>query len=177
MRLAAGVGLWNAATNSYLLPGAVASATQPGGAGADLAPPAFFDVAFRFNAQEPLPGTPGATTATAPAWWRESAQAQALASGDISSFHAEVDFAKLKEKVTDEMPGQPTGVPQTGVFDRILASHYSDGQGADYATGGCHDGIGAVELNENEGAESTLAYLQALLALDAAGLQASLPAP
>jgi hypothetical protein len=30
-------------------------------------------------------------------------------------------------------------------------------------------------LNDNEGAESTLAFLQALLALDAAGLQASLP--
>ncbi|HEY6745135.1 MAG TPA: hypothetical protein VI357_05395, partial [Mycobacteriales bacterium] len=47
----------------------------------------------------------------------------------------------------------------------------------DYATGGCHDGIGDTALNDNEGAESTLAYLQALLALDAAGLQASLPAP
>ena len=35
------------------------------------------------------------------------------------------------------MPGQPTGVPLTGAFDRILASHFSDGQGADYATGGC----------------------------------------
>jgi glycosyltransferase involved in cell wall biosynthesis len=46
----------------------------------------------------------------------------------------------------------------------------------DYATGGCHDGLGATGLNDNEGAESTLAYLQALLALDAAGLQASLPA-
>src|SRR6201995_512032 len=51
VRLAAGVGLCNAATNSYLLPGAVASATQPGGAGVDPEPPAFFDVAFRFNAQ------------------------------------------------------------------------------------------------------------------------------
>ena len=30
-------------------------------------------------------------------------------------------------------------------------------------------------VNRNEGAESTLAYLQALLALDAAGLQATLP--
>jgi C-terminal binding-module, SLH-like, of glucodextranase len=137
VRLAAGVGLWNASSGSYLLPGAVASATQPGGAGADTAPPAFFDVAFRFNAQEPLPGTPGATTATSPAWWRESAQAQALASGDISAFHAEVDFAKLKAKTDDEMPNGPTGVPQSGVFDRILASHFADGQGADYATGGC----------------------------------------
>jgi hypothetical protein len=137
VRLAAGVGLWNSSAGSYLLPGAIASATQPGGAGADTAPPAFFDVAFRFNSQEPLPGTPGAATVTAPAWWRESAQAQALATGDISAFHAEVDFAKLAARTTDDMPGQPTGVPQTGAFDRILASHFSDGQGADYATGGC----------------------------------------
>jgi hypothetical protein len=45
----------------------------------------------------------------------------------------------------------------------------------DFATGGCHDGLGASAVNGNEGAESTLAYLQALLALDAAGLQATLP--
>ncbi|HEY4824489.1 MAG TPA: hypothetical protein VIH49_05515, partial [Solirubrobacteraceae bacterium] len=108
-----------------------------GGAGPSPAPPAFFDVAFRFNAQEPMPGTPGAQTETSPAYWRESAQAQALASGDISAFHADVDFAKLKAKSEDDMPGQPTGVPQSGAFDRILASHFSDGQGADYATGGC----------------------------------------
>lgn len=45
----------------------------------------------------------------------------------------------------------------------------------DFATGGCHDGLGESSVNRNEGAESTLAYLQALLALDAAGLQATLP--
>ncbi len=44
----------------------------------------------------------------------------------------------------------------------------------DFSTGGCHDGLGATAVNANEGAESTLAYLQALLALDAAGLQATL---
>jgi hypothetical protein len=137
VRLAAGVGLWNTATNSYLLPGAIASATQPGGAGANPTPPAFFDVAFRFNSQEPVPGTPGPSTTTAPAWWRESAQAQALASADISSFYAQVDFAKLAAKANDDMPGQATGVPQSGAFDRILASHFSDGQGANYASGGC----------------------------------------
>jgi hypothetical protein len=32
-------------------------------------------------------------------------------------------------------------------------------------------------VNQNEGAESTLAFFQALLALDGAGLQASLPSP
>ncbi len=45
----------------------------------------------------------------------------------------------------------------------------------DFATGGCHDGLGESSVNGNEGAESTLAYLQALLALDTAGLQATLP--
>jgi hypothetical protein len=137
VRLAAGVGLWNNATGSYLLPGAVASETQPGGAGPDPAPPAFFDVAYRFNSQEPQPGTSSPSTIANPAWWRESAQAQALTKGDISPFFAEVDFAKLHAKLNDDMPNGPTGVPQTGAFDRILASHFSDGQGADYATGGC----------------------------------------
>jgi hypothetical protein len=45
----------------------------------------------------------------------------------------------------------------------------------DFASGGCHDGLGTTEVNRNEGAESTLAYLQALLALEAAGLKATLP--
>jgi glycosyltransferase involved in cell wall biosynthesis len=45
----------------------------------------------------------------------------------------------------------------------------------DFSTGGCHDGLGSDALNENQGAESTLSFLQALLALDGAGLQSSLP--
>ena len=45
----------------------------------------------------------------------------------------------------------------------------------DFTTGGCHDGLGEHTVNLNEGAESTLAYLQALLVLDTAGLQATLP--
>lgn len=47
----------------------------------------------------------------------------------------------------------------------------------DFATGGCHDGLGVEALNDNEGAESTLAFMQAVLALDRAGLQAPLPRP
>jgi hypothetical protein len=137
VRLAAGVGLWDATAGHYLLPVAQRTATQPGGAGADPAPPAFFDVAFRFNSQEPMPGKPSPSTTADPAWWRESAQAQALAGGDISAFHAEVDFSKLRSRLNDDMAGGPTGIPQTGAFDRILASHFSPGQGADYATGGC----------------------------------------
>jgi pimeloyl-ACP methyl ester carboxylesterase len=55
-----------------------------------------------------------------------------------------VDFSKLAGKVNDDMPGQPTGVPQSGVLDRILASHFSEGQGADYATGGCGSSAGCI---------------------------------
>jgi len=44
------------------------------------------------------------------------------------------------------------------------------------ATGACHDGLSATEPNGNQGAESTLAYYQALLSLLRAGL-AALPHP
>jgi hypothetical protein len=42
----------------------------------------------------------------------------------------------------------------------------------DFATGGCSDGIGDEALNQNEGAESTLALHRAALILDAAGVRA-----
>jgi glycosyltransferase involved in cell wall biosynthesis len=42
----------------------------------------------------------------------------------------------------------------------------------DFATGGCSDGLGAEALNDNEGAESTLAFHQAALLLDGAGIRA-----
>ena len=35
----------------------------------------------------------------------------------------------------------------------------------DYATGGCRDGLEALGANENQGAESTLCWLMALLAI------------
>jgi hypothetical protein len=42
----------------------------------------------------------------------------------------------------------------------------------DFATGGCSDGLGSESLNDNEGAESTLAFHHAALLLDAAGVRA-----
>ncbi len=42
----------------------------------------------------------------------------------------------------------------------------------DFATGGCSDGLGSDSLNDNEGAESTLAFHRAALLLDAAGVRA-----
>jgi hypothetical protein len=43
----------------------------------------------------------------------------------------------------------------------------------DFATGGCSDGLGSETLNDNEGAESTLALHRAALMLDAAGIRAA----
>jgi hypothetical protein len=42
----------------------------------------------------------------------------------------------------------------------------------DFATGGCSDGLGVESLNDNQGAESTLAFHHAALVLDAAGVRA-----
>jgi hypothetical protein len=60
-------------------------------------------------------------------------------------------------------------------FEWFLGRNRLDTAVYDFATGGCHDGLGEAAVNVNEGAEATLAYLQALLVLDAAGLKATLP--
>ena len=60
-------------------------------------------------------------------------------------------------------------------FEWFLGRNCAGLAAYDFATGGCHDGLGPDGLNDNEGAESTLAYLQAWLAIEAAGLQASAP--
>ena len=45
----------------------------------------------------------------------------------------------------------------------------------DFATGGCSDGLGRDSLNDNQGAESTLAFHRAALLLDAAGVRGGIP--
>ena len=132
VRLAAGVGLWDGTNARYLLPQAIADASHPGGAGSAASPAAFFNLAFRYAEPMPDPGDP-AGTATGPVWWRDKGQGAALAAGDISALHADVDFAKLAAGVTDDMPGQPGGVPQVGPMDRMLASRFDVGQGADFS--------------------------------------------
>jgi dienelactone hydrolase len=127
VRLAAGVGLWNQAANRYLMPGASATASTPGGAGADPLAPAFFNVAFRGS--EPLPAISDTANVLAdPRWWRDQQQGDALRTGDLSPFHADVDFGKLAAGTRDE-----SQVPRTGAFDRILASRYEPSQGVDWA--------------------------------------------
>jgi Putative esterase len=142
VRLAAGVGLWNSATNAYRLPANNPSATQGGGASGLPNPPAFYNVAFRFN--EPMPDVQSPSAVSDPAWWRENAQAHALTNGDISPFYVNVDFNKLAAQTDDDMPGQPGGVPQTGPMDRILASHYEPEQGAAFGFNGNLNGFGCT---------------------------------
>lgn len=99
---------------------------------------------------------------------------------DISDDGAEqpLDATALVEALTDAVVA--TGQRHHGgravrAFEWFLGRNRLGEPVYDFATGGCHDGLSADELNENEGAESTLAFFQALLALEAAGLQSSLP--
>src|SRR5439155_20255890 len=125
--------LWNKAAGRYLAPQPTADATHPGGSGTAVNPPGFFNLAFRYAEPMPKVGDP-AGTAQSPAWWRDKAQGEALAAGDISAFHADVDFRKLAAKTSDDMPDQTGGVPQSGPIDRILASHFETAQGADFSS-------------------------------------------
>jgi hypothetical protein len=136
VRLAAGVGLWDQDAGTYLAPGATASAAAPGGVSPSRA--ALFDLGFRFAEPAPdwsrmgLSSTMGDAVVVEQAdqhcFWRECAQAAALTTGDITSFHAEVDFGALRRHVTDLRR-----VPTSGSIDRVLASHFSFGQGVDPA--------------------------------------------
>ena len=129
VRLAAGVGLWDKANARYLVPQPSADATHPGGSGDNPAPPAFFNVAFRYDEPMPVVGDPDGT-AQSPAWWRDKDQGETLAAGgDVSAFYANVDFNKLAANANDD-----SGVPKTGPMDRILASHFETAQGVDYSS-------------------------------------------
>jgi glycosyltransferase involved in cell wall biosynthesis len=60
----------------------------------------------------------------------------------------------------------------THAFEWFLGRNRLERPLYDFATGGCSDGLGEVALNQNEGAESTLALHRAALLLDAAGVRA-----
>jgi pimeloyl-ACP methyl ester carboxylesterase len=133
VRTEIGVGLWDTSADSYLAPqpgsatGSAPGGGRPGGA-------ALFNVGPRFNEPQPdptqVPTYDMADSAVGgmvqAAWWREKEQATALTTGDISEFHADVDFGKLAARADDD-----SAVPKTGTMNRILASHYQFGQGYD----------------------------------------------
>jgi hypothetical protein len=134
VRMTIGVGLWDPSAGSYLAPQpGDASEDKPGGGGAP-GNAAIVNVGPRYD--EPHPdvgeaptftlGDSAAGSAVQARWWRERAQADALRLGDLSQFHADVDFSKLAAGTTDD-----SGVPKTGPVTRVLASHYEFGQGID----------------------------------------------
>jgi hypothetical protein len=126
VRFAMGVGLWDQAAGQYLIPAQSRTATKPGGSGDLPAPPAFFNAAFRTH--EPMPEIRDLQEDVSDtAWWRDSAQGDALAAGDLSPFFANVDFRRLLAGRTDNRR-----VPTRGSIDRILTSHYERGQGIDW---------------------------------------------
>ncbi|MGH3519792.1 MAG: hypothetical protein ACRDQ7_20860 [Haloechinothrix sp.] len=117
VRLAAATGLWDKAADRYLIPGLVADEKHPGGAlPTTTRPSAFFDVAFRYD--EPMDSA-----------WRDEQQKTTLVTGDISRFHAVVDFTKLARGVDDDMTGERGGVPTSGYIQRIYPTHFELAQG------------------------------------------------
>jgi hypothetical protein len=146
VRMTVGVGLWDAAHDSYLKPAVgPATATRPGGAGPT--DEAIVNVGPRYH--EPWPDIHAPTETIADtaaggfvqgAMWREHEQATELALGSVTPFHAEVSFAKLHHDVTDN-----SDIPASGPMDRILASHFAFGQGLDPSRV-CGGLVGGVNL-------------------------------
>jgi hypothetical protein len=101
----------------------------------------------------------------------ESSPAEPTNEGDEQP----VDAAALAEALTEALVA--TGDRRYGelalrAFEWFLGRNHVGIPLYDAATGGCHDGLQPHGVNRNEGAESTLAFLQALLALEAVGLEA-----
>ena len=126
-----GVGLWDVAANTYAIPSLSPSATTPGGAALNGA--ALFNMGFRYD--EPIPevvliplSAEEFEASNRKEMWRDANQAAALATGNVSNFVAQVDFAKLQDAIDDE-----SQVPTTGVLNRIYASSVEPHQGVDPA--------------------------------------------
>ena len=89
-----------------------------------------------------------------------------------------VDATALVEALTDALvaTGDRTyGDLAMRAFEWFLGRNHVGIPLYDAASGGCHDGLQPHGVNLNEGAESTLAFFQALLALEGVGLQPAGP--
>ena len=143
VRLAAGVGLWDADAGQYLTPGPAADGSTPGGSTSGN-PAAFFNVAFRRDEPFPSP-TDNADAVINGAWWRDRAQGNALATGNITEFSAMVSFRKLAKRKRDN-----SEVPKTGAMNRIYGSRYELSQGADFSVS-CFPGDSATCAGQYQG--------------------------
>jgi glycosyltransferase involved in cell wall biosynthesis len=108
--------------------------------------------------------------------WRRASHQPLLGSegGDEQPLDAAALVEALAEAAT--VTGRRSyGKLAVRAFEWFLGRNTAGVAVYDFATGGCHDGLGPNGLNENEGAESTLAFLQAVLSLEGAGLQSFVP--
>ena len=128
VRLAAGVGLWDKANDRYLLPQPTADATHPGGSGDAVAPPAFFNVAFRFNEPMPQVGDPAAHGAEPGVVARQGTRATRCARATSAPSTPTSTSASSRPTRTTS-----AACRSTGPIDRILASHFETAQGADFS--------------------------------------------
>ena len=110
--------------------------------------------------------------------WRR--RREQVSSVEMEGPEQPLDAAAMVECLTEAFTA--TGAPTYGqqavrAFEWFLGRNRLGLPLYDFASGGCRDGLQLHSVSENEGAESTLAYFQALLALEAVGLQGSLPEP
>jgi hypothetical protein len=146
IRTTAGVGTWDEGASQYMVPQANADNTHPGGLGdlSSATASAFFNIAFRDTRRDnPNSETyhPLATWAdpvhgslAEPTFWRDYAQGLALRNGDLTPFHADIDFAKMLSP--DPLVREDdSAVPATGAMDRLFSSHWDLGPGVDFNQG------------------------------------------
>ena len=129
VRLAAGVGLWDKANDRYLLPQPTADATHPGGSGTAVNPPAFFNVAFRFDEPMPVDRRPSRHRAEPRVVARPRAGRRARGRRHQPRSARRRRLRQARGRTTND----ESGVPQTGPMNRILASHFETAQGADFS--------------------------------------------
>ncbi|WP_404386336.1 glycosyltransferase [Knoellia locipacati] len=115
----------------------------------------------------------GAVSLVGNSWRRRPQGSGGAQSGRDEGDEQPLDAAALAEACVEAY--RTTGSPQFAERARAAFGwfHGRNRWGLtvhDPVSGGCHDGVGPRGLNANEGAESTLAYLQAWLALDSVDL-------
>ena len=123
VRLAAGLAT---AAGDGFAPVGIAQGAVPG-------QPAVYDVAFRSHTVEPVSLAPTGSRPIPPNFWREAAQATALASHDVSSFGVDVHWDDLARHTTTPEPAP------RGFSDRWYVSSIELGQGVVAHKGG--DGV------------------------------------
>ncbi|WP_255151729.1 prolyl oligopeptidase family serine peptidase [Halorarius halobius] len=163
-------GLWDAGQGTFRQVAVSPTETRPGGrrSGQDLPP--VFNVGFRFDEPVAPPDLDpvslprklfdavdaGLPSVLGTGNWREHDQAIALAERDVSEFHADVDFGKLRAGVTER------NVPETGYLSLLYPSRYDFGEGVDPSEDlleGRIQPYGAYVPSDYDGSETPLTVL------------------